>query len=110
MFTFLSSSYILSFFCYPCHSGSEYLVIWGSSRKQIKASWVSLCKFWSGSLGKNSQCGLLSVEHIEQGCSSPDLSWVPCGHLLTPWFLGRVKMFPVQCMVKLLCVFGVAAA
>lgn len=71
-------------------------MIWVSARKQIKASWVSLCKFWSGSVGKSSQCGLLSVEHIEQGCSSPVISWIPSGHLLTPWFLGRVKMLHVS--------------
>lgn len=34
VFTFLPSSYMLGFFCYPCHSGAEYLVIWGSHRKQ----------------------------------------------------------------------------
>ena len=53
--TFWSGSYILIVFCYPCHSGCEYLIVWGSWRKQIKARWVSLCKFWSGSVGKSSQ-------------------------------------------------------
>lgn len=72
VFTFLLSSYILSFF--PGIPAIQVLVIWLSSRKQIKASWVSLCEFWSGSVGKSSQCGLLSVEHIKQGCSSPVLS------------------------------------
>lgn len=34
-----------------------------------------------------------SVEHTKQGCSSPVLSWIPSGHLLTPCFLGRVETF-----------------
>lgn len=41
-----------------------------------------------------------SGEHIKQGFSSPGLSWIPSGYLLTPCFLGRVEVFHFSSAVQ----------
>lgn len=94
-------------FCYPAVQALHiYLVIWGwSSRKQVKQGGYLCVNSVVVLLGRVLSVVFLSVEHLEQGCSSQFFPWIPSGHLLTLWFLGRVKMLHVSSAV-----YGGAAA